>query len=146
MKQLFLLVLFSCSLGFGQTPSGMNQDVIEITGILTELGTPLPNITVLEKGTNNVVLSDKKGYFSIKIPVEKFKNKVYLRFESFATEIKEMEVFLSTKPLTVTMQSSNLGKPDTYTSPFDEKPFKIDIGRVVTDIIQNGIDHYSNKH
>ena len=70
---------------------------IEIKGTVSDEYGPMGGVVVMEKGTKNVVPADDYGDFSIKIPVNKFQNPVFLVFNSFGYEAQEFEIFKDTK-------------------------------------------------
>lgn len=72
----------------------------EIRGEVTdEVKFPIPDVVVFVKGNQDYVMTDKEGKFSIKIPLEKFKEKVFLRFEVLTLKPKEIEIRANTKYL-----------------------------------------------
>lgn len=118
---------------------------IEITGTITEVGFPLSDIIVLEKGTTNAVISDKNGKFSIKIPIEKFKTHVYLRFESLVMETKEIEVFQVSKNLNISMKSNDL-KRVTSELEYNSESLKIDWNTIINNNIKTQLNKERDKH
>lgn len=149
MKKIFLL-LFINFLSYSQETikdtvnknisCGKSINHIEITGTITEIGYPLSDIIVFEKGTTNAVVSDENGKFSIKIPIENFKNHVYLRFESLVMVPKEIEVFKVTKTLNINMKSNDL-QSMKFKFKFKLEPLKINWDK----IINNNINTQLNK-
>lgn len=149
MKKYFLLIFIN-TLSYSQQTSidSINHansfkksiNYIEITGTIKEFGFPLSNITVIEKGTTNAVISNKDGKFSLKIPIEKFKTHVYLRFESLVMKTKEIEVFQVSNNLNINMESNDL-RIDTYEFKVKSEPFKINWDK----IINNNINTQLNK-
>lgn len=115
-------------------------NTIEITGTITELS-DLPNIIVFEKGTDNMVKSDKDGKFLIKIPVEKFKNRVFLRFESLNMETKEVEIFQKSKNLKIWMKSNDLEENIlAYQKQFQpDEPEKLEFKKIASDMLNRQI-------
>jgi hypothetical protein len=152
MKKYFLLIFIN-TLSYAQETSinSLNHtntfkkaiNYIEITGTITDIGFPLSDIIVLEKGTTNTVLSDKNGKFLIKIPIEKFKTHVYLRFESLVMKTKEIEVFQVSKNLNIIMQS-NL-TIDTYEFEVKREPFKINWNKIINNNINTQLDKEREK-
>ncbi|HEX8016909.1 MAG TPA: hypothetical protein VF465_16880, partial [Flavobacterium sp.] len=64
----------------------------EIRGEVTDaVKFPIQDVVVFVKGNHDYVMTDKDGKFSIKIPLEKFKEKVLLRFEVLTLKPKEIE-------------------------------------------------------
>ncbi|MFC5978813.1 carboxypeptidase-like regulatory domain-containing protein [Flavobacterium salmonis] len=97
----------------------------EIRGEVTdEVKFPIPDVVVFVKGNQDYVMTDKEGKFSIKIPLEKFKEKVFLRFEVLTLKPKEIEIRANTKYLKAQLNNNpeksrqkwtwecNIEKPD----------------------------------
>ena len=154
-KSLIFLLIFVNTLFYSQevkldsinSKNSFKQPIvnIEITGTITEFGLPLPNIIVFEKGTNNVVISDNKGNFSIHISAEKFKNHVYLRFESLGMKSKEIEIFQASKNLKINMKSNDLKR---VTSEFEDnsESLKIDWNTIINNNIKTQLNKERDKH
>jgi len=66
---------------------------IEIFGQIVNQGMPLPGVNVIQKGTDNFGQSNFDGKFLIKIPIEDFKNHVYLVFTSPGIKTSTVQVF-----------------------------------------------------
>lgn len=55
---------------FNTTKTNSNQQLIRVSGTVTEAGTtiPIPGVNILEKGTSNGVMTDFDGNYSIEVP------------------------------------------------------------------------------
>ncbi|CAD0009896.1 peptidase associated/transthyretin-like domain-containing protein [Flavobacterium chungangense] len=97
----------------------------EIRGEITDaVKFPIQDVVVFVKGNHDYVMTDKEGKFSIKIPLEKFKEKVLLRFEVLTLKPKEIEIRANTKYLKAQLNNNqeksrqkwtwecNIEKPD----------------------------------
>ncbi|NMH27836.1 hypothetical protein [Flavobacterium silvaticum] len=95
---------------------------IEITGIVKDLS-PLPKVIVVEKGyKNNTDITDSLGRFTIKVQLEHFTEKVYLRFEVLNVPPHEIEVFPDTKSIEVQLSGKGPTKSKWKTEFIFEKP------------------------
>lgn len=69
IKSLILMVLFSCFCLLGGTQVRAQQQLIKVEGIVTdEKGEPFIGVNVLEEGTNNGIMTNTEGYYSISVP------------------------------------------------------------------------------
>jgi len=60
----FIMLIISCS------TLAIAQDVGQVTGriIESDVGTPIPDVTILLENSNTKTISDKNGYFEIRVP------------------------------------------------------------------------------
>ena len=80
-KGIFLTLLFICSI----SPQSFSQTRV-VTGKVTDnAGAPVANVTVTEKGANQVVLTNEEGNFSITLT----KSNAILVFSSVGYETVE---------------------------------------------------------
>ena len=77
----FIIVLSPCIM--------LGQELIEVTGSVTENATDmsLPGVNILEKGTNNGIMTDFDGNYSIQVPEDAV---LVVSYMGYAT--KEIEV------------------------------------------------------
>lgn len=137
-KLLVSLLLFVASFSHAQVITNSNDTTyVHISGIVSDLG-PVPNVVVFEKGKDNVVVTDKDGLFTIRIPVEHFTENVYLRFEMFGIEPVEKQVYLSTNELNLELNSSGSLLAKKYSWEF-KKP-EIDVPNVIFKALNDVIE------
>lgn len=86
------------------------DNYIEISGTVRDQTGPLAGTTVVEVSTKNksYVQTDKDGNFVIKIPIEKFEEKVFLRFQFIGMETIEKEVFKNQQKLNIQLVESDM--------------------------------------
>ncbi|WEK20147.1 MAG: TonB-dependent receptor [Candidatus Pedobacter colombiensis] len=99
ISKIRIKLLILCSLFFMVT-IGMAQDRV-VSGIVKEKtdGMPLPGVTILVKGINQVTKTDETGAYSIKIPGNapvtlSFRSLGYKTFESIITSSQKLNVSL----------------------------------------------------
>lgn len=140
-KTVVLVLLLAGFAGFAQpsTKNGLAKTAkdtvitsIKITGTVVD-GEPLPNIVVIEKGTDNLAITDKDGNFSLDIPIDHFvKKKVWLRFEVLTRKPLERKVAANTKHLKIDYSQ----KPKRQRWHVDEE----EQSELVSDLIAGAID------
>ncbi|NHM08315.1 hypothetical protein G4D82_13890 [Flavobacterium sp. CYK-4] len=79
------------------------NNYIEISGIVADKTGPLPGANIIQKNTSNSVQADFDGKFVIKIPIEDFEEKVFLRFQFIGMKEVEKQVFKIQKELYITL-------------------------------------------
>lgn len=77
------------------------NNYIEIRGNVTDGTLPLPGANVFEINTKNSVQTDVDGNFIINIPIENFKQNVFLKFKFLGMKEIEKQVFKNQQKLDI---------------------------------------------
>ncbi|MBK0369900.1 carboxypeptidase-like regulatory domain-containing protein [Flavobacterium agrisoli] len=83
------------------------NNYIEIYGIVTDEAGPLPGANVSQSNSNNHTSTDINGNFIIKIPIQDFDNKVFLKFQFIGLKEIEQQVFKKQEKLNIKLNTDD---------------------------------------
>ncbi|MEP6927025.1 MAG: TonB-dependent receptor [Ginsengibacter sp.] len=100
-EKIILYPLNTSPVAYNKADEKNDKEQKTLSGIVSnDKGEPLPGVTVNEKGTNNSVTTDEKGYYSINVPEGKvvliFSSTGYENYELFVTGSSAANVVLKT--------------------------------------------------
>jgi hypothetical protein len=83
-----------------EKPTDQNN-FIEIYGTITDKTGPLPGVNVSQNNTKNQTSTNIDGNFIIKIPIEYFEGKVFLKFQYIGMKEFEKEIFKNQEKINI---------------------------------------------